>query len=473
MRRSSFRRALVPLASLAVSVSVAAGSVSSPTLASAATAWAPAAAGITTHQYAGTTDLVANPDRGMYHYTGTHYRSDGSGYTPLDVSQMQRWRTDEGVTLVYRVFYLEAFTTRDRLDATYLQKVRTDLTRARAAGMRLVVRFAYSDSTSADAPPLRVLGHIQQLAPVLNASADIISVLQAGFIGRWGEWYYSDSFTSDHDQPWRLSDADWAARGSVLQALLNSTSPDIKVQVRYPAIAQRLLAGSPTAARSRVGIHDDCFLASDDDYGTFASVSDRAWLAEQTRASPMGGETCGVNVPRSQWPSASTDLSTYHWSFLNADYHSGVLASWGAEGRADAARRLGYRLRLDTLALRDTVKPGAATALTLTLTNEGYAAPLRRRPVHLILASPAGTRTVTLPLDVRTLAPGQRTDVTVKVTAPSVEGRYALYLVLPDASTRLSADPAYAVRLANADTWNGSTGWNDLHQTLVVSGDSG
>jgi hypothetical protein len=463
----------VPLASLAVSVSVAAGSVSSPTPANAAASWVPAAAGIMTHQYAGTTDLVANPDRGMYHYTETHYRSDGSGYTPLDVNLMRRWRTDEGVTLVYRVFYLEAFATRDRLDATYLQAVRADLASARAAGIRLVLRFAYSDSTSSDASLPRVVGHIQQLAPVLNASADVISVLQAGFIGRWGEWYYSDSFASDHAQPWRLSDADWAARGSVLQALLSSTSPDIKVQVRYPAIAQRLLASSTAAVRSRVGIHDDCFLASDDDYGTFASASDRAWLAEQTRTAPMGGETCGVNAPRSQWPSASTDLSTYHWSFLNADYHSDVLGSWGAEGRAEAARRLGYRLRLDTLTLPETVKPGAATALTLTISNEGYAAPLRHRPARLILASPAGIRTVALPLDVRSLAPGQRTDVRVSLTAPSVEGRYALFLVLPDASTRLSADPAYAVRLANADTWDGSTGWNDLHQALVVAPTAG
>lgn len=459
----------MPLASLAVSASVAAGSVSSPTLANAATAWVPPAAGTITHHYAGTTDLVANPDRGMYHYTETHYRSDGSGYTPLDVNQLQRWRTNEGVTMVYRVFYLEAFTTRDQLDATYLQAVRTDLASARAAGVRLVVRFAYSDSTSADASPARVLGHIQQLAPVLNASADVISVLQAGFIGRWGEWYYSDSFASNHDQPWQLSAADWTARGSVLQTLLSSTSPDIKVQVRYPAIAQRLLASSPVAVRNRVGIHDDCFLASDDDYGTFSSVSDRAWLAEQTRTSPMGGETCAVNAPRSQWASAGTELSTYHWSFLNADYHPDVLGSWGAEGRAEAARRLGYRLRLDSLTLPEKVNPGGTTALTLTLTNEGYAAPLRPRPARLILASPAGTHTVTLPLDVRTLAPGQHTNVTMSLTAPSLEGTYALYLVLPDASSRLAADPAYAVRLANADTWNGSTGWNDLHQTLTVT----
>ena len=30
--------------------------------------------------------------------------------------------------------------------------------------------------------------------PVLNASADTISELQAGFIGRWGEWYYTANF---------------------------------------------------------------------------------------------------------------------------------------------------------------------------------------------------------------------------------------------------------------------------------------
>jgi hypothetical protein len=469
MRRPSLSKAFWPVAALVVSASLAAGSVSSPSVADAATSAVVTAPGTVTRQYAGTTDPIANPDRGMYHYTETHYRSDGSGYTPLDVNQLTRWRTDEGITLVYRVFYLEAFAGRDRLSSAYLNAVRADLATARAAGVRLVVRFAYSDSTSVDASPSRVQTHIQQLAPVLNASADVISVLQAGFIGRWGEWYYSDSFTSDPDRPWQLTDADWASRGLVLQTLLATTNAGIKVQVRYPAIAQRLLAGSAAAVRDRVGIHDDCFLASDDDYGTFSSAADRDWLAQQTRTAPMGGETCAVNAPRSLWASASTDLSTYHWSFLNADYHPDVLDSWGAQGRAEMARRLGYRLRLETLTVPRTTAPGASATVTLGLVNDGYAAPLRTRPVRLLLASPAGTRTVTLPLDLRTLAPGQHTDVTVQVGAPSLPGTYALFLVMPDASSRLAVDPAYAIRLANADTWDAATGWNDLHQTLVVT----
>ena len=287
----------MPLASLAVSASVAAGSVSSPTLANAATAWVPPAAGTITRHYAGTTDLVANPDRGMYHYTETHYRSDGSGYTPLDVNQLQRWRTNEGVTMVYRVFYLEAFTTRDQLDATYLQAVRTDLASARAAGVRLVVRFAYSDSTSADASPARVLGHIQQFAPVLNASADVISVLQAGFIGRWGEWYYSDSFASNHHQPWQLSAADWTARGSVLQTLLSSTSPDIKVQVRIRPSPN----GCWRAPRWRFGPrrHPRRLLPGQRRrLRHVLLVSDRAWLAEQTRDLARWGARRVRSTPR-------------------------------------------------------------------------------------------------------------------------------------------------------------------------------
>lgn len=426
-----------------------------------------AADGTVTRAYVASTADIVNPERGTYHYTETHLGPDGRGHTPLDVPALRAWRGDEGVTLVYRIVHLDGYASVDVLAQEDLDRVAADLAAARQAGVKLLLRFAYSSSSSADAPADRAVAQIAQLGPVLRAGQDVVATLQAGFVGRWGEWYYSDSYASDPLRPWALTDADWAARGRVLDALLAATGDRTTVSVRYPAVKQRLVPpGDPRAGR--VGVHDDCFLAGTDDYGTFATPEDRTWLAEQTRSVLMGGETCAVNAPRSHWPSASAELATYHWTYLNADFHRDVLASWGEHGWAEARRRLGHRLRLVTSSVDTTLLAGATGRLDLELANDGYAAPVSARPVELVLRSSTHTHRVPLAVDVRSLAPGT-TRLSLPLTTPSVPGTYALSLALPDASPSLAGDPAYAVQLANEGVWDATSGLNDLGQTLTVA----
>jgi uncharacterized protein DUF4832/uncharacterized protein DUF4874 len=415
--------------------------------------------------YAASDEVIANPERGFTHYTETRWSPDGSAYTPLDGQQLTTWRTMEAVTLVYRVFYLGGLVDRDVIDPAFLDAVAADLATARAAGVKLVVRFAYSPDDGGDAPAARAAGHVRQLAPVLNAASDVVLVLQAGFIGRWGEWYYSDSYASDPSRPWDLTDADWARRGQVLDALLDATSSDIYVQVRYPAIVSRLVDSVDAA---RVGVHNDCFLASDTDMGTFASATERTWLATASATVPVGGETCGTYGTRSQWGTAATELARYHWSFLNADFHRSVLDSWGQVGLTTAARSLGYRLRLVSGTFPATARPGQTVRMELTLTNDGYAAPLTRRPVQVVFGMGPTAFAVPVAVDVRGLAPGATKTFRLDVPVPTAAGPQALSLALPDDAASLAGNPAYSVRLANQGLWDPATGRNDLRHVLTI-----
>ncbi|WP_448642068.1 DUF4832 domain-containing protein [Geodermatophilus sp. URMC 63] len=435
------------------------------TTTAATTASTPAGPAPVQVTYAGTDEVIANPERGFFHYTETRWSPDGSAYTPLDAATLTSWRTTEAVTLVYRVFYLGGLVDSDTVDARFLEQVAADLTTARAAGVKLVVRFAYSPDDGRDAPPARAVAQIRQLAPVLNAASDVVLVLQAGFVGRWGEWYYSDQYTADPSRPYELTADDWSRRGQVLDALLDATSPDIWVQVRYPAIKQRLV---DAADAPRVGVHNDCFLASDTDMGTLNSDADRTWLATQSGSVPVGGETCGTNGTRSQWTTAAAELARYHWSFLNADFHRAVLDSWGSAGLTTAARSLGYRLRLVSGSFPATARPGQTVRVQLTLTNDGYAAPLTDRPVDVVFRQGDQTVSVPVPLHVRELTPGVTRTVQLDVPAPTAPGAWALSLALPDDAPSLASDPAYAVRLANQGLWDPATGRNDLRHTLTV-----
>jgi hypothetical protein len=73
--------------------------------------------------------------------------------------------------------------------------VAQDLSAAREAGVRLILRFAYRPAENSETaaycdPPLgRILAHLAQLGPILRARRDAIAYLEAGLIGPWGEWH--------------------------------------------------------------------------------------------------------------------------------------------------------------------------------------------------------------------------------------------------------------------------------------------
>ena len=447
---------------------------------------------VTTVDYDGSDAVVANPERGFYHHTETHYRTGGEGWAPLDAAQLEAWRT-EGVSQVLRVVYLEAFVGTPTLDQDLLDRLQADYDTARESGVGVITRFAYVQGGSfpytapyGDAPVDVVLEHIRQLGPVLRANADVIPVVQSGFIGLWGEGYYTDDFASDPANPGLLTEEDQAKRRAVYEALLAELPADRSIQLRTMAMKQSMF-GVPSgvdgaltddqahdgSAISRVGHHNDCFLAAPDDWGTFLSdplTLDQEYLEQETRSVPMGGETCNVNAPRSEWASASAEMERYHYSYLNRDYQPEVLASWGEAGLTEAAQRLGYRFVLEQSRLTDDGAGGASLAVDVR--NDGWAAPYNARPAELVLRDGAGeTLTVPLETDVRDWAAGSTTTVTAELEELP-EGTWSVGLAMPSASASVADDPRFAVQVANEGTWDAATGVNDLGQQIVVAAEA-
>lgn len=447
---------------------------------------APAAsdASTTTVSYEENDTVIANPVRGFYKHTETHAEADGSGWQPLSAATLSGYR-DQGITQILRVVYLERYVNAD-LDPQLLDALAADFATARSAGVSVILRFAYAQGGDwpysppyGDAPLERVLGHIAQLTPVLRANADVIALMQSGFVGLWGEGYYTDYFVADPADPGVVTDEDWARRTAVVDALLEALPETRMVQVRTMLAKQKAFdrpSGAEGAltpedafsgsAISRVGMHNDCFLASPDDYGTFLSdpISlDQDYLAAETRFVPMGGETCNVNPPRSEWASASAEMQAYHFSYLNRDYNQNVLNSWGSAGLDETAKRLGYRFVLE----QSRVIGGAEPSLEIDIRNEGWAAPYNPRPASVVLDGPQGPVTLPLDSDARTWAPGETTTVSVSL-AELPAGQYRASLALPAPEESIAADPRYAIQTANLGTWVADRGLNDLGQVITL-----
>ncbi|WP_305789831.1 DUF4832 domain-containing protein [Symbioplanes lichenis] len=406
---------------------------------------------------------IANPDRGLYHHTGD------CDATTFDPAVLRAYRTEEHISLVMCVFYLRGFQDAP-ISAAALRHLEDQAAAVRAAGLKMVLRFAYTDDPAGDdAPVERVLSHIGQLTPYLRENADVIHVMQAGFVGAWGEWYYTQHFGNEGV----VSATDQANRRRVVDRLLQALPASRQVQLRTPGYKRTLYGTEPVGAgaaytdtpQARVGHHNDCFLAPYEDYGTYVDPAvEYPYLRAETLYVAMGGETCVTNPPRSDCPTALEELSGFHWTFLNTDYQPDVLRGWAAGGCLDTVRRsLGYRLRLteSTVSVR-------ARELTVRLgvRNDGWAAPINPRGAELVLRDGARVHRVPIPSDPRRWAG----DVSFTVpTAGIPSGRYQLLLNLPDASPALRNRPEYSIRLATVDTWEPATGFNDLHQTVSVT----
>ncbi|MEL1245626.1 DUF4832 domain-containing protein [Flavobacterium sp. DGU11] len=421
--------------------------------------------------YLGSDETFANPDRGFYKFTETH----SGNYTLLNQATVTGYRLNENITLIYRGFYLENFVN-SNISQEYLDNMQLDFNVIRNAGIKVIVRFVYNN-TPQDASKTRILSHINQLGNVLAENADVISTVQAGFIGSYGEWWGT---TQAEFGGWGynntpLNATNYSNRREIVDALLDVLPENIMVQVRTPFYKMNMYASDPQSANAmRVGFHNDCFLASSDDVGTYNSSTieqERIYMHEQTVSVPMNGETCGLNPPRSECTTAIDELTYFHWSSLNKDYNPDVLNSWIPQCYTQIENALGYRFRLISATLPDEVPLNQNLSFTLNLQNNGFAAPFNQRIAYIVLRNTITGQEFKAPLtsDPRTWLGPEELVITESLTFEGVnEGTYNMYLFLPDPDATLSIRPEYAIRFANENMWEPTTGYNNLNHTVTV-----
>ncbi len=344
--------------------------------------------------YTATDSVFANPERGFLHASETH----SWGFAPLDENTLRSYRENEDITLIKRYFYLDNFvpnyynlptpvqpgyvpnspypeyTSVDSIPISdaYLQNMQADFDRLRAAGLKAVIRFAYTNKRMVppfeDADLVHVAQHLEQLKPYLQANSDVIALVEAGFIGNWGEWFYTDHFTTDPANLGDIQPGDFAQRRALIEAILDAM-PNHIVQVRSPRYKRDSFNApnplDPAQAHdgsdiARIGVHNDC------------------WAAP---FNPRGVDLVLRNVENG---------AVYRESLVGEDPRFWLAGQ------------------------------------------------------------------------TQTLAHDLQTDVPA--------GNYELLLHFPDPAASLADRPEYAIRLANEDTWDASTGYNDLKHTLNVGG---
>jgi len=416
----------------------------------------------TTITYQGTDEIFFNPERGF-----SAYRSN-----PITLSFINILKASN-VSVIQRIYTIPQYNDVP-LPQDFLNTVEEDLNTARLGGIKVVPRFSYTNNQNGDDAALdTILLHINQLAPVLQENFDVIAYMEAGFIGAWGEWYYSSHHLNNT-----------TSRRTVLLALLDALPVKRDVVVRTPDYKRRIFeidtpldsAEAFTGTdRSRTGAHNDCFLASATDYGTYLDndiEGDKDYLNQDNRFVPQGGETC-CDCGYDDCSNALTDLARMHWSVLNKDYHPDVLNRWVTEGCMDEVkRRLGYRLELIEATISDSIKPGGIFDIDFKIVNEGFASPFNPRNLEIILRNSDNLNyRLVADTDPRFWLPGDTITVNVNGGIPSniTEDDYDAFIFLADPEERLHDNPDYAIRLANENLWEDSTGYNSLNHKIKIT----
>jgi hypothetical protein len=431
--------------------------------------------------------VIANPERGFYEYTST---GSSGGYSLLTQSTLAGYRTNENVTVIQRQFFLRDFITGIPITNTYINNMQTDFDRIRGAGIKVIARFTYSSSlltsTSSTAgmyqpTKSQILSHIDDLKTVVNANKDVIVSIQAGFIGRYGEWYYTQG--PEDSDPNLVGSPDFGNKSTinatqsnnrkeVVDYMLSQFDTSIPLQVRTVPIKQTFYP----SGNSRIGIYNDSFLNTWGDSGTFTadsvgatpSLSEIAIFQIASLNAPISGETNGTNsvtLSRTDGPNAKIELDFYNWSLINRDYFPAVIASWTASGDFDIiSRDLGYRFQLNSTKFS---RNGNSLNIIIDITNIGYANSFKSRSAYIVFKnnSTSATYSYQITTDVNTWYTNVILNQTFDISGlPS--GSYNSYIWLPDNNVTLSTRPEYSIRFSNTGTWDSITGYNNLNQTF-------
>ena len=266
----------------------------------------------------------SNPERGFY---ADSYFNTEEDPNALDAATLVREKARAGyqVSLIHRTYYLPGYRDLEHLPADFLTLVGNDLASARAAGVKLILRFAYRPNANYEGEPVyrdptrtTILRHLEDLKPVLRTNAGVIAYVDAGLLGPWGEWHSATPNNSDanpgndpdgplmdelYGSPDPVSEApggdpqdpnynllNWdrklpnAITKEVVEKLLEVVPASRPIGIRYPLAKAALLEGEVKAEltqpldettayqdtmRARLSAMNDCFLASADDFGTY------------------------------------------------------------------------------------------------------------------------------------------------------------------------------------------------------------
>ena len=279
-----------------------------------------------------------------------------------------------------------------------LNGIENYLSEIKKANKNAIISFSYDPdfdgNPDREASMLMIKRHIEQISPKLQTYIDTIIAVEAGMIGRWGEMNGSKMATDEN-------------KAKVFKYWLDNLK-GIPILARTPTAIFTYFGKTleemekykidPSHDGYRLGLHNDCYLSSNSDQGTYQDrPRETKWLSTQNEHLPYGGETCAVHE-RSDLENAIPEMRLLKLSYLNIEYNQNVSYKWGnltykssygsdkifygMNGFEYIKRHFGYRLFIKSISV-DYEEYGSYN-LKIKLGNAGFGNLLKTKKLDII-----------------------------------------------------------------------------------------
>lgn len=317
----------------------------------------------------------------------------------------------------------------------------------------VIIRFAYDPGFNGSKdiePELNVMErHIESLKPLFDKYEKMITAVECGLVGPWGEMHSSKMANQETYN--KLID-------SYLKVLPNS----LKLLVRRPKFLYSYYGYTISTldefsvSNCRLGIYNDGYLGSENDLGTYDNREiEVAWLSKINEQCSYGGE---VTVPKSTYNelnNAVEEMFKLHLSFLNLRWNDQVIERWrntkytgtdplykGSTEFDYIKNHLGYRFVLENLIYNED---NYSLNLKLNVTNVGFGNLLKNKNAYIVLQNEKHTYSFKFEnVDVNHL------DFQIDKTIIA-SGEYTIYFLFADDYLEAGIR---SIRFANQDIWD-------------------
>lgn len=288
---------------------------------------------------------ISNPDRGIYVQIEAGDIDDLEEYLQLEGK--------EDIRVILLTFDLEGYENTNKLPEEKLNELEEALNMVRQNHISVIFRAAYTfESLSNDPSDIDVIcKHTEQISEILMEFEEDVLCIQAGMLGPWGEWH-----SSEH-----IDTAYTIEAHKVLMTWLDNTK-GIEVALRRPTYLRDAI--SMGADESRLTLHNDALLASDDDMGTYKleeySREEEIEYIGNLSTVYMGGEMNQVSM-YTEISYVVEEFDKLDIAYLNRYYNQEVWRTWEEQTflneKADeyVTKHLGYRLSLSKVKWNDFI----------------------------------------------------------------------------------------------------------------------
>ncbi len=428
------------------------------------------------------------------------------------------------IKLAQVYFYLTDYLRTD-IDVSAFKNMQYIFDQCKNEGIKIVLRFAYRHHNGAPYASLSdITRHLSALKNFLAKNESVIYIIQAGMLGKWGEWHHS------------AYDNDAGAQGLFIRELLKNIPPTKKIQLRETAFKSHAAASRngytdyikygvksyyqypalTNTQKSRIGFHNDYFVLDQGanaqwdykwpDKDFYQAQSEAAFTAmdgempydegEGSFKTLAYGNEGGWYAARRMRAHAYTSFSIIHnfntniksWKsqllypaqfrndgtlvtddyFLNQNGHEVPRKAF------DYIRdHLGYRFQLRSAKIPARSAINSTARVEFFIKNFGFSRTVNARDIYIVLIDEQNHVTAhKTKLSTAEIFPTFGNDDGVYHVTEDVSinhtykpGRYKIGIWIPDPSADLKYNNTYAIKLANANIkW-----WKDVNDQYLVN----